>query len=114
MFGRPPARVCPQPAVNPKDAPPSVKWPEGWQIQPDIVVQGSTYHVPAHPKNNVIEWVSITVPTNFQQDTWVTSVQIRPEHPKVTHHMCLGFNRHDPDVEYFKPYWDEKPRDDEG
>jgi hypothetical protein len=102
------------PEGNPKDAPPLVKWPEGWQIQPDIIVQGPTYDVPAHPKNNVIEWVSVTVPTNFQQDTWVTSVQIKPEHPEVTHHMCLGFNRHDPDVEYFKPYWDDKPRDDEG
>ena len=102
------------PEGNPKDAPPPVKWPEGWQIQPDIVVQGPTYEVPADPKNNVVEWVSITVPTSFQQDTWVTSVQIRPEHPEVAHHICLGFNRHDPDVEYFKPYWDDKPRDDEG
>jgi hypothetical protein len=97
-----------------KDAPPPVKWPEGWQVQPDIIVQGPTYDVPAHPKNNVIEWVSITVPTGFQQDTWVTSVQIKPEHPEVTHHMCLGFNPHESDVEYFKPYWDEKPRDGEG
>jgi hypothetical protein len=97
-----------------KDAPPPVKWPEGWQIQPDIVVEGPTYDVPARPKNNVIEWVSVTVPTGFQQDTWITSVQIKPEHPAVTHHICLGFNPHDASVKYFDPVWMDKPRDDEG
>ncbi len=98
----------------PADAPPPAQWPEGWQIQPDIIVQGPSYDVPAHPKNNVIERVSITVPTGFKKDTWITSVQIRPEHREVTHHMCLGFNPHAPDVEYFKPYWDDKPRDEDG
>ena len=37
------------------DVPPAVKWPEGWQIQPDIIVQGPTYEVPARTKNNVVE-----------------------------------------------------------
>ena len=36
---------------NPKDAPPAVRWPEGWQIQPDLIVQGPAFDVPAHPKN---------------------------------------------------------------
>ena len=102
------------PEGNAEDAPPPVKWPEGWQIQPDIIVQGPTYDVPAHTRNNVVEWVSVTVPTGFKEDTWITSVQIRPEHREVTHHMCLGFNPHTPDVEYFKPYWDDKPRDEDG
>src|ERR1700687_962570 len=31
------------PEGNPKDALAPVKWPEGWQIQPDIIVQGPTY-----------------------------------------------------------------------
>ncbi len=61
----------------PADAPPPAQWPEGWQIQPDIIVQGPSYDVPAHPKNNVIEWVSITVPTGFKEDTWITSVPPR-------------------------------------
>ena len=64
------------PEGDPKDGPPAVTWPEGWQIAPDIVVEGPTYDVPAHPRNNVIEWVSVTVPTGFKQDTWITSVQI--------------------------------------
>src|ERR1700675_1086224 len=64
-----------------KDAPPPVQWPEGWQIQPDIIVKGPATDVPARPKNNVIEWISVTVPSGFKEDTWITSVQIKPEYP---------------------------------
>ncbi len=99
---------------DPNSAPPPVKWPEGWQIQPDIVVEGPTYDVPARVKNNVVEWISVTVPSGFKEDTWITSVQIRPEHPAVTHHICLGFNPHTPDIKYFEPVWQDKPRDEEG
>jgi hypothetical protein len=102
------------PQGNAKDAPPPVQWPEGWQIQPDIVVEGPSYDVPAHPKNNVIEWIAVTVPTGFTGDTWITSVEIRPLHPEVTHHMCLGFNPHTPDVKYFVPEWTDKERDADG
>ena len=102
------------PEGDPKDAPPAVQWPEGWQIQPDIIVQGPAFDVPAHPKNNVVEWVSVTIPSGFTSDTWITSVQIKPEYPGVTHHMCLGFNPHSPDVKYFEPIWDTKERDEEG
>jgi hypothetical protein len=102
------------PEGDAKDAPPPVQWPEGWQIQPDIIVKGPTTEVPAHPKNNVVEWMSVTVPTGFTEDTWITSVQIKPEHTAVTHHICLGFNPHTPDVEYFVPAWEDKERDEEG
>lgn len=99
---------------NPKDAPPPVRWPEGWQIQPDIIVEGPTTDVPAHTKNDVVEWISVTVPTGFKEDTWVTSVQIKPEHPAVAHHICLGFNAHTANVEYFKAVWIDKPRGEDG
>ena len=97
-----------------KDAPPAVQWPEGWQIQPDIIVEGPTTDVPAHPKNNVIEWIAVVVPTGFTKDTWITSVQIKPEYPAVTHHICLGFNPHTPDVQYFVPEWQDKERGEDG
>jgi hypothetical protein len=99
---------------DPKDLPAAVKWPEGWQIQPDVIIQGPVYDVPAHPRNNVIEWISVTVPTGFTKDTWVTSVQIKPEHPAVAHHICMGFNPHSPDVKYFEPVWQDKERDEDG
>ena len=99
---------------DPKDAPSSIQWPEGWQIQPDIIVKGPTTDVPAHPKNNVVEWITVTVPTGFTADTWITSVQIKPQHPAVVHHMCLGFNPHSPDVKYFEPLWQVKERAADG
>src|SRR5208337_92627 len=33
---------------DPKDAPMAVNWPEGWQIQPDVIVQGPVVDIPAH------------------------------------------------------------------
>ena len=97
-----------------KDAPPPVEWPEGWQIQPDIIVKGPATEVPAHPKNKVIEWIAVVVPSGFTKDTWVTSVQIKPEYPAVTHHICLGFSPHTPDVQYFVPEWQDKERGEDG
>lgn len=102
------------PQGNPKDAPPAVQWPDGWQIKPDVIIDGPTYEIPANPKNNVVEWVTVIVPTGFTQDTWVTSVEIKPEHPEVTHHMCMGFNAHRDDVKYFVPLWKPKERDADG
>jgi hypothetical protein len=97
-----------------KDAPAPRQWPEGWQIQPDIILDGPVTDVPAHPKNNVIEWMSVTIPTKFTKDTWITSVQIKPEHPEVAHHICSGFNPHTPDVKYYEATWIDKPRDEDG
>ena len=97
-----------------RDKPPAVVWPEGWRIKPDVIVEGPSYDVPAGTKNDVIEWLSITVPSGFTKDTWITSVQIKPEHPAVTHHICLGFNPHTPDIKYFDPVWQNKARGEDG
>src|SRR6185312_8202940 len=51
------------PQGDPKDAPRPVTWPEGWNIQPDLVITGPTIKVPAHPKNNVVEWITVMIPT---------------------------------------------------
>ena len=99
---------------DPKDAPAPVRWPEGWHIQPDIIVEGPTFDVPAAPKNNVVEWVTVIVPSGFTEDTWITSIEIKPQYPEVTHHMCLGFNPHLPDTKYFVPEWKDKERDEDG
>ena len=99
---------------DPKDAPRPVQWPEGWHIQPDLVITVPTIEIPAHPKNNVVEWITVMIPTGFTKDTWITSVEIKPEYPEVAHHMCLGFNPHAPDVRYFAPVSKDKPRDGEG
>jgi hypothetical protein len=97
-----------------KDAPPPVQWPEGWLIKPDIVVDGPVHDVPASPKNNVVEWITVIVPTGFTKDTWVTSVQIKPEFPAVTHHICVSYIPHNPAYKYGVAYWTDKERGEDG
>lgn len=103
------------PAGDPKDAPMDVKWPaDGWEIQPDLVINGPSYTVAAKPKADVIEWVFMTVPTGVTKDTWITSMEIRPSELAVTHHICVYFRPHTSDVEYSKPVWADRPRDEKG
>jgi hypothetical protein len=70
--------------------------------------------VPAHPKNNVVEWSYITVPSGITEDTWITSMQIRPSEPSIAHHICVFFKPHTPDVKYNVPYWYDRKRDENG
>jgi hypothetical protein len=103
------------PAGDPKDAPPAVVWPaDGWAIKPDVVVRGPSFAVPARPPSNVIEWTTIVVPSGFTKDTWVTSVEIKPSDLQVTHHICISFQPHRDDVQYYTPVWSDKKRDEEG
>jgi len=103
------------PEGDPKDAPPAVEWPaDGWQIKPDIIVKGPEFRVPAHTKNDVVEWVTYLVPSGFTKDTWITSLEIKPSVIPVTHHICFTFQAHKPDAKYYVPNWSESPRDDEG
>ena len=103
------------PEGDPKDAPPPVEWPkDGWVIQPDYIVRGPAFKVPARPPSNVIEWTVIIVPTGFTKDTWITSVEIKPSDLQVTHHICIGFSLHHDAVQYYTPVWADKPRDEEG
>jgi hypothetical protein len=96
------------------DAPPAVRWPEGWAITPDIIVEGPTTDVPASPKNNVVEWITVIMPSGFKKDTWVTSVQIKPEFPEITHHLCISYVPHNPSYKYGVAYWADKERDSDG
>ena len=99
-------------AGNPADAPPSVKWPEGgWSVEPDVVVDLPPYPVAA---TGIIEWESVLIPGPFQEDTWVTSVQILPGDPSVVHHMCFEFQKHNPDLPFYVYEWAEIPRNENG
>ena len=100
---------------NIQDAPPAIQWPKnGWQIEPDYIAQGNTFTVPAHPPNNVVEWMTVTMPTGFTKDTWVTSIEIKPADLDVTHHICMNFRPHVEGVKYDVPTWTDKPRDGSG
>jgi len=97
-----------------KDAPAPIDWPQGWFSKPDIIVDGPVTDVPARTKNNVLEWIAVIMPSGFTKDTWVTSVQIKPEFPEVAHHICIGYVPHNPEYKYGVAYWTDKERDSDG
>jgi hypothetical protein len=100
------------PQGNPADAPPPITWPDaGWVIKPDVVVKGAEFKV---PNKGVVEWLYLTVPSGFTTDTWVTSMELRPGNAQVTHHYCVFFRDHTPDVKYGQAVWDDVPRDANG
>jgi hypothetical protein len=78
------------------------------------VINGAPFTVPAKPKANVIEWTYITVPSGLKEDTWITSMEIRPSELAVTHHICVFFKPHTEDTEYNTPVWADRPRDEKG
>jgi hypothetical protein len=97
---------------DPADAPPPVEWPgDGWEIEPDIIVNGPEFPVPAQ---GWVEWTYVTIPGGFTKDTWVTSIEVRPSEPSVTHHICVSITPHAPDVKYNVPEWEQKTRDESG
>src|SRR3984893_11133625 len=99
-------------AGDTKDAPSPVEWAEsGWQIKPDVVLKGVPYQVPA---NGLVEWTWVVLPSPFKEDTWVTSVELKPTAIPVTHHMCLAMGPRKPNTEYYKFVWQDKPRDANG
>lgn len=66
------------------DAPPPVKFQDGWNIKPDVIVKMPTaFHVPA---KGVIEYQYMLVKTNFPEDMWVVSAEMRAGNSKVLHH----------------------------
>jgi len=87
------------PKGDEKDAPMPVKWPsEGWRISPDHVVKGGVYNV---PKSGILPWTYVKVPMGFKEDTWVTSMEMRPgQNPAITHHYCIMIVPHTEDAKY--------------
>jgi hypothetical protein len=74
------------PQGKPGDAPPPRVFVEGWTIgQPDAVVKMlEAYKVGASGSD---EYMYFAVPTNFSEDLYVQSVEIRPGNRRVVHHV---------------------------
>jgi len=97
------------PEGDAKDAPAPKRWPTGgWEIQPDIILDGPEFDVPA---TGVIDWFWVAIPSNFTKDTWITSIQFQPVDPAVVHHTGITFVPHSPDVKYNEPMWERVQRD---
>jgi hypothetical protein len=62
----------------------------------------------------IVEWTWIIVPGGFKEDTWVTSVEVKPSEPAVTHHICLAYLPPDSKTTYFTQSARRVPRDDDG
>jgi len=73
------------PEGNAKDAPAPVKFPQGWSIQPDMVIEmPSDIQLPA---TGTINYKSILVKANFTEDMWVVAADLRPGNAQSVHHM---------------------------
>jgi hypothetical protein len=80
----------------PNDAPDAVE-PElasapRWKIgEPDQVLTMLEQHdVPA---TGIVPYHYALLPHVFTEDTWVSAIEISPDHPEVVHHANLGFAR---------------------
>jgi hypothetical protein len=97
------------PEGDPKDAPPARQWASaGWEVEPDIILDGPDFEVPA---TGVVDWFWVAIPSHFTQDTWITSIQFQPVDAAVVHHIGITFVPHTPDVKYNEPIWDRVQRD---
>lgn len=72
------------PEGNPKDAPAPVKFNDGWNLKPDMIVEmPDEFKLPA---NGTIPYQYILVKANITEDLWVTAAEMRPGNSRVVHH----------------------------
>jgi mono/diheme cytochrome c family protein len=72
---------------NPADMREGPQWVDGWRVQPDVVVaMPGPYKVAA---KGVGEVKTFILDSPFPNDTWVSSIEIRPGDPSVVHHAVL-------------------------
>ncbi|MEP6491555.1 MAG: redoxin domain-containing protein [bacterium] len=71
-----------------KDAPLSRKWTSGWNIgKPDAIVQiPDTFRVPAQ---GVVAYKYSYAQTKFDEDKWITAMEIKPTANKAVHHVLV-------------------------
>ncbi|HEY6307946.1 MAG TPA: cytochrome c [Candidatus Angelobacter sp.] len=69
-----------------KDAPPPVKFLDGWNIgKPDRVIEmPAEFHV---PPEGTVDYQYVVIPGGFTQDTWVSAAEVRPGNRAVVHHV---------------------------
>lgn len=75
------------------------EFPEGWQIEPDMVVEVPTFDIPA---TGTVEYTYYIVPEVFEQDRWVKISELRPTNREATHHL-IAYVR-PPGSSYFRDY----------
>jgi mono/diheme cytochrome c family protein len=72
------------PEGDAKDRPPLRTFVNGWNLQPDLVIEMPTeFQVPA---TGVLEYQYMLVKGSFPEDVWVEAAEMRPGNPSVVHH----------------------------
>ncbi len=72
------------PEGNIKDAPKPQTFTTGWAVKPDLIVEmPADFNVPA---KGDIDYQYMLVKTNFKEDMWITSAEMRPGNNAVVHH----------------------------
>jgi hypothetical protein len=72
---------------DPKDLPPMPEYTPGWRIgKPDQTFSAPEQSVPAE---GVVDYQYLSVPTNFKEDRWITSAEIRSSANAVVHHVIV-------------------------
>jgi len=76
------------PEGNAADAPPPIRFADGWTIgKPDAVIgMGADHKVPA---TGTVDYTWFVVPSGFTEDKWVEKVELRPGARSVVHHIVL-------------------------
>jgi hypothetical protein len=72
---------------DPNDKPAARQWVDGWRIEPDVVVSMPQPH--RIPAKGAGEIKSFLIPNPFKEDTWITSIEVRPGDPSVVHHVIV-------------------------
>src|SRR5215468_3581483 len=69
------------------DKPSAREWADGWRTNPDVIVSmKEPSFVPAKGDGEIKQFI---IPNPFKEDTWVSSIEIRPGDPSVVHHVIL-------------------------
>ena len=73
-----------KPEGDPRYLPPTPVFADGWRAgKPDAIVTIPKFELSAKGAD---EYSYITVPTNFTEDRWVISAELRPGNRKIVHH----------------------------
>ncbi len=82
------AADCPE--GDPKNAPASIPWTQGWKIgTPDAIIKvPKKLRVPAE---GLIPYRYVVVETNFEEDKWIESMELRAEVPQAIHHILVFY-----------------------
>lgn len=78
------------PQGDPDDLPEPRRWPEGWQLprQPDFVafITEQPFRVPAQGE---VRYQYFELDPGFDEDKWVSAVEIQPGNRAVVHHVLM-------------------------